>query len=870
MTRSSTLVAAIAIALSAGPVAAQHAFTDSRAFDPAIPTPRSVLGYEVGDQFTPHHLLARYFERVAAASPRVRLDTMAVTVEGREALLAIVTSEANHRRFDAIKRDAEIVANPDRHPAAEVDAAAKRLPAIVWLAYTVHGGEASGTEASIALLYQLAAGTDADTRGILDSVVVLIDPVQNPDGHERHAQDVKRARSVLGVPPVPGAMIHQGSWPGARTSHYYFDLNRDWFILSHPETTGRINAFLAWWPHVAVDLHEMGSNSTYFFAPPMEPVNKNVHSTIHKWWDIYAEANARAFDAHGWAFFRREGYDEFYPGYGVSWPVLSGAIGMTYEEASSSGGAIRRTDGTVLTLHDAAWHHYTAAWATLRTTAARARERVQDYLLFKRTAVSDPPRGGVAGIAFARDGDGRADSLVRVLLGNGIRVQRVARNTPARGSAFGGGAAAAEVPAGSYLVDYAQPQGRLARALLEPDSPLDSTFIRQELESRRTGQGDRFYDITAWSLPFTFRVKAWELPAMPAGGEPVTTVPTATPALPAFPGSFGYAFAPGRETSLRMLASLLRDSVRVWFAPKAFRSGTADFPHGAFIVRTAANSAAVHQKVTVAARAAGATVAPISSAMVDAGTDLGSNSVFFLKPVRIGLVGGQGVSGNAFGFAWFLFDQRLQYPVVTVDLANLAGPILDQLDVVVLPSAQGGTIDRVLGDGGRARLADWVRSGGTLVTMEAATTWLASERTGLARIRVRRDSTRADSTGGAPLSASVPGAMARATIDTLSPLLAGIRDAELAVLVNGSTILTTPRDLRAGEAVVRYAPADRLRLSGYFWPEVPARLGGAPYLWTESVGRGRVIAFAGDPNYRDIWRGLYPLFVNAVLIGPSM
>src|SRR5690606_33692990 len=187
-------------------------------------------------------------------------------------------------------------------------------------------------------------------------------------------------------------------------------------------TRARVGVFLNWTPHVAVDLHEMGSNSTYFFAPPMEPVNKNVHESIQRWWDIYAAANAAAFDAQGWSYFRREGYDEFYPGYGVSWPILTGAVGMTYEQASSSGGAIRRSDGTILTLRDAASHHYTAAWATVLVTAQRARDRVRDYAAFRQSAVTDAQRGAMRGVAIARDAQGRADSLVVRLRENGIAV----------------------------------------------------------------------------------------------------------------------------------------------------------------------------------------------------------------------------------------------------------------------------------------------------------------------------------------------------------------------------------------------------------------------------------------------------------------
>ncbi|MGQ0703570.1 MAG: hypothetical protein ACT4PM_10605, partial [Gemmatimonadales bacterium] len=294
-----------------------------------------------------------------------------------------------------------------------------------------------------------------------------------------------------------------------------------------------------------------------------------------------------------------------------------------------------------------------------------------------------------------------------------------------------------------------------------------------------------------------------------------------------------------------------------------------DFPEGAFVVRVAANDTTVHQRVRDLAARAGARVASLGTGMADQGTDLGSNSVFFLRPVRVGLVGGQPISGNSFGFAMFAFDNRLEYPVIPIDASNLGGPGLDQVDVLIVPSTGAGAFERTLGDQGRTRIADWVRSGGTLITLEGATAWLGTERLGLARVRVRSDSVRADSAGGAPLPASVPGAIARTSADTLSPLLAGI-GAELPVLVNSGLILTVPRNLRAGEAVVRFASKEQLRLSGYFWPEVPDRLAGSPYLWTESVGRGRVIGFAGDPNFRDIWRGLLPLFANAVFLGPSL
>ncbi|MGH7506805.1 MAG: M14 family zinc carboxypeptidase, partial [Longimicrobiales bacterium] len=389
MRRTVALVAFVLLAVAA-PAAAQHALVEGGSYDPAIPTPQSILGYELGERFTPHHLLMRYYETLATASPRVVLDTVAHTFEGRAVLMAIITSEANQARLAQIKQAAHRIADPRGASPAELDAAAASLPAIVWLAYTVHGGEASGTEAGMAVAYQLAAGTDAETQMILDSTVVLIDPLENPDGHERHVQDVIRRRGAFGPRPEPYARVQEGSWPGPRTSHYHFDLNRDWIVHSHPETRGRIAALLEWMPHVAVDLHEMGSNSTYYFAPPMQPVNVNVPDYVRSWWDTFAASNAAAFDRHGWSFFRRENYDEFYPGYGSAWPIYIGAVGMTYEQASSGGGAIRRTDGTLLTLREAAMHHFASSFATALTAAQGRSRLIGDYLAFRRASVEDP------------------------------------------------------------------------------------------------------------------------------------------------------------------------------------------------------------------------------------------------------------------------------------------------------------------------------------------------------------------------------------------------------------------------------------------------------------------------------------------------
>lgn len=860
-----------ALALLAAPslVLAQHRYAGADAsYDPAVPTPRASLGYEVGDRFTPHHRVMRYLEQLVATSKRIRVDTLGVTAEGREIVVATLTSERNMARLDQIKADAQRLADPRGASDADLRAIVARQPSIVWLGYSIHGNEASGVEAGIAMLYQLAAGRDAETMAILDSAIVLIDPIENPDGHERHVQDVLRNRSVFGVDPTPGALIHQGNWPGGRTSHYYFDLNRDWFIQSHPESRARARTMLTWWPQVAVDLHEMGSNSTYFFAPPMEPYNKNVPPATFKWWDIFASGIGQRFDRDGWAYFRREGYDEFYPGYGVSWPILLNAIGATFEQASSSGGAIRRADGNVLTLAEAASHHYAAAWAMTLTAAQRRTELVGDYLRSRQQNISDLARSPMRAIILERDSQGRADSLAWRLMDNGIEVQQLTRAaTIPNATAYGARAATSvSAQAGWYVVDLAQPQGRLAKALLEPDAELDSTFIREELDSRAAGRGSRFYDITGWSLPYAYRVTAYTAGTVPAGLEKLTQLRTATPMMVPV-AQHGWAFEAGSEAAYRLVASLFRDGVKLWYAPKAFRVGNANFPNGAFIVRVAGNGSDVHEKLVRRVRETNVPVQPLPTALVDEGTDLGSNSVVAVRAPKVLLVGGNGVNGNSFGFTWYTFEQRIGYPVTTVNPSFLAGRGVQEFDVIVLPSTQGGAFESQLGEAGKARLQQWVRDGGVLITLQGATAWLASERSGLSRWRLRPDTSRGPGGEGAPLPVNIPGAIARTQVDPLTPLMAGVLDKEIAVLVSGSTVLQAPRDLRPGERVLRFPTANEVRLTGYFWPEGTARLAGSAYLFTERVGQGRVIGFRDDPNYRDLWRGLLPVFANAVFLG---
>ncbi|HYL06290.1 MAG TPA: M14 family metallopeptidase, partial [Thermoanaerobaculia bacterium] len=334
--------------------------------DERVPRPDAVLGYPVGSRFTHWERIAAYFDALAAASPRVKVWEYGRTYEGRPLKLVAITSPENLARLDEIRAERLRLADPESLSEGERERLEKRLPAVVWLAYGVHGDEASSSEAAMVTAYALAAA-QGETAQLLDGIVVLIDPLCNPDGRERylHGYEQRQGEAPNGH---RDAAEHFQPWPGGRQNHYLIDLNRDWAWATQQESRGRIAAYRAWEPQVYVDFHEMSTESSYFFPPAAEPVHPRIDRRVLAWLDTFGRANAEAFDRHGWIYYKEENYDLFYPGYGDSYPSLHGAIGMTYEMAGGGRGglAIDRADGTLLTLADRVGRHLTTSLATVR------------------------------------------------------------------------------------------------------------------------------------------------------------------------------------------------------------------------------------------------------------------------------------------------------------------------------------------------------------------------------------------------------------------------------------------------------------------------------------------------------------------------
>ena len=906
-------VLAFVLAVSSiSPVLAQspEPFWPGALYDPTIPTLEQVVGHKSGDRVTTPEQIATYLRALAQAAPdRTRLTEYAKTWEGRSLWLFVVGSPERMAKLDQVKADIKRLADPRGLAPADAERLVATSPVVVWLVHGVHGNEISSGDAALLEAYHLlAARGDAGVDAVLRHALVLIDPMQNPDGRARFIFQNLQGQAAE-PDPAPYNAEHDEPWPGGRSNHYLFDMNRDWFAQTQPETRGRITIALDYFPQVNVDLHEQGGNNSYYFAPPADPVNPHYTKAQLAGFELFGRANAARFDERGWAYYIREVYDGFYPGYGDSWPMLHGSIGMTYEQASARALSFARTDGTVMTFRDGVMHHFNAA-ITTAVTAARNRDRlVRDFLDYRRSAVAEGERAAVREYVLVPGHDpSRADALARNLATQGIEVRRADQPVTV---------GTRTLPAGAYVVSNAQPASRLVRNLLDLDTKQDSAFIARQEARRQRRQPDQIYDITGWSLPLVYDVEVvTSAAAITARATPVPAAYDAPPAPRTLAvGQVGY-LVPWGAAAAALTVDAVKQGVRVHSVGGAFTLGGRRYPIGTALVRTAGNPTDLHTRMSALATRHGAEVVPIDSTYVESGTSLGSPENGFIKLPRVLLAWDQPTSTLSAGWTRYVLERRYAQAVTTVRTGSIGRVDFADYDVVVLPS---GNYAPQIGDAVLTRLKDWIRLGGTLVTLADATRWAATSGAGLldtnallkdGRPDVPATTGPAPSGGGASTSGSSvavtakpgatdavpaaadpkalpsadaaydkaiqpdrerpdaqPGALLRATVDTDHWLSAG-SDAETQVVIEGSRVFA-PIKLNSGRNVVYYAPKDSLVASGLIWPEGQALLVRKAYLMHQPMGQGHIIGFAEEATYRGYAEATMLLFMNAVLLGPA-
>ncbi len=888
-------------------------FYASGPYREGIPRPEDVLRYPIGSWHTTYGRMERYLDALQRATPaRVRVIDYGTSVEHQTMHLVVVSSEANIARLDEIRGNLARLADSRRTTRSDAERIIAQTPIVTWLNAANDGNETAAFEAAMQVAFQLAAGEDQRTRMLRDSAVTVINLAHNPESHERH---VAWYNAFVVGDPDPLALEHDAPWGmSTNNNHYQFDLNRDALGLTQTETRAVAAELQRWRPQVFVDLH--GQTTQFFFPPAAPPIMPLYPSSLNEWLDVFGRGNADAFDGYGWSYYTRDRFDLFYPGYWDTYPALHGATGMTYETDGGGykGARWRRDDGTILTFADGIAHHFVASLATVETAARHRTPRLMSYFEFFQSALQQAGGGQVRTVFFlAGQKPNRAARLAITLLRHGIEVGRSQRATRVTVTRFATGQQEqVDVPVGAYVVDLAQPNGRLAATLLAPDIPVPNEYAAAELARfarnarRAPDEQERytFYDVTAWNLPLAAGVDGfWSTQPLDLGATPLSVSDEQRKAAGGWlserhtevgggvsgTAQSAYVWSPGDPGAYRLLANLLDEGFNIAVAARPIVVDGREFPRGAMVARVGRNSEELHERIAALSRSAGVMALSARSAFPDRGqAGTGSDDTRSLKAPRVALLAGDGVRVTSYGHIWFELERRIGYPFTPVRATDVARADIDHFDVIVIPE---GSYDNALGERGTDKLRDWARRGGTIVGIgggaafvmdgdfgtshEAADTTRPPTDTIAAILRtidaaappatVLPPTMSPDARPHAPQR--VPGSFLRARVDRTHWLTVGYEQDELPVFMRSLPLRTS----KSGTNPVVFATDAPLVIAGFSWPDNTDRTyRGKPYVTVDAVGNGRIILFAEDPLYRGVYDSGAGLFFNAIFLGAPM
>lgn len=898
-------------------------FVESADYDPAIPSPESIISHEVGARAVRYNVLVRYLHVLAESSDRVYLTKFGQTHEGRDLYYLTITSPANQKRIDQIKADNAKLSDPRLLDPGQLDQHLENLPAVAWLNYSIHGDELSSTDAGMYVAYHLAAGKDEATQKLLDDTVIHINPLVNPDGRERYLGYLEQLTGTVSSPDLQ-SMQHESLWSRGRGNHYLFDLNRDWLVQFQPEIRSLADIILSWKPQLLVDSHEQRAYDTYLFDPPREPLNLYLSPINMEWRERFSSDQAKAFNRKGWSYYTKDWYSEWGPFYTNSWANLLGTIGLLYEQARVDGTSVKQPTGHEVSYRETVHHHIVSTLANLKTLHTNRKQIQRDLYEDRQWALSEKDDGSGVFLLPPSADSLRWKNLVEIIEGHGLEAGFALEEFTARKARdiWGNEINRKEFPAGTLLLPLKQPNRRVMQALFDFDPHLRESFLleeRKELENRRD---TLIYDVTSWNLPMAFGIESYwasGVPDIKLGSQ----APSLSSGLPDLPGkgSYGYLIDFDNSAVYSALARLFEANCHPRIAIKPFKmdvgeKNPVDGTRGTVLLRAHENPDDLENILREIGSDFNLKIYPVNKALVEEGPDLGSKKFSLIAAPRVAIASQWPVSTYSFGSIWYLLDNRLQLRSSPINIQNLNSSDLRKYNVLILPDSKNP--GRVLDEETVGKIRGWVENGGTLIAVGGSAAFAAEKNGKLSSIRLRRDvldklteyreavqqetsarDVKIDindvwqfnpetKNGDEAKKTSISGI--KADVDKLkredewkrlfSPAGAFVRGIvnpehwigfglgeKTPVLFRGENVYMSKHPVKTP---VRLAGEEELRLSGLLWPEARERLADTAYVTVESMGRGQVILFAADPTLRMWLAGEQRLFLNAVLLGPGM
>lgn len=852
----------------------RFAFEPNLSYNSQITSPANFLEYQLGEQFTVYEKVASYFKLLADQSDKMQINQYGTTYEGRKLYNVVISSKANLDNLNQIKADHFKLCDPRNIESTAANSLIDELPVFTSMSYNIHGNEASCTEAVMQVAYRLVAATDQETADILNKSVIILYICINPDGRDRYVYWYNGvSRNVVGLEPKD--LEHYEPWPGGRTNHYWFDLNRDWIWRIHPESQGHTSEYQNWLPNLHVDYHEQGYNNNYFTAPGTTPRNLLIPDQHDILSDTIGRANIAAFDQHHISYFTRDAFDFFYPGYGSSYPAGFGAIAMLTEQGGiGAGRAIETSDGYILKFRQRIFDHYTTSIATIRKAA-------EQKSLFRRYSFEamnpNNSKTDTKAYILRNQVDPYLREVVQILLDQGVEVHRADADftlTNARDYQYGK-TARTSFKKGDYIISTDQPRHLFINSIMARNMEIEDSVM---------------YDMSTWAAPIAYNLEAYEAEsAVNVGMTKISEAPAKAGLVINANAQYCYIIDWNQRLAPRALAKLWKKGYKVRSASEAFSLGNQRFEPGALLILVGRNLDKKDQIASDLAEIAdqtNVTIIGLDSGRMDEGYDIGSGRNRPIKQPKIALLVDAPFSAYTAGQIYYLFDWETQLPIQRIRTSILAqtamppfrqrygGADLKDFNVLILPGGGSG-LKHLFKKEQLAEIKAWIQDGGTLIATESAAGFFtnsASKFTKVETIKAPKDSTeeakylpydeRRDYYG----KKRIPGTAMNAHVDTSHPLAFGVKES-LYSLNFGVNALKPDSELQT----VGYYEKEvsKLLAAGYAANENLEAIAGNTFAGVLPMGSGKVVFLVDNTQYRMFWRGPSRMMQNAAMILPG-